>query len=50
MLLSDYRHVCGECGLETVHHKHPHESIGDRVKFWCEHCEKDVEGTIGGPI
>ncbi|WP_281193983.1 hypothetical protein [Halorubrum sp. F4] len=46
--LADHYHICGECGLKTIHHVHCHESIGDPVEFWCRHCEEDVSGTVGG--
>jgi len=42
-----HEHECPHCGNTTVHHKHPHESEGDEVQFWCQHCEEDVTGKIG---
>ena len=45
--LNYHEHECPDCEETTVHHKHCHESEGDEVRFWCEHCNADVNGTIG---
>jgi len=47
MTLAHHEHICSECEQATIHHIWHHESEGDTVTFWCTHCEKDVQGTIG---
>jgi len=47
MSLAYHEHECPHCGEATTHHTFEHEKEGDDVTFWCRHCERDVEGTIG---
>jgi len=46
-MIQYHKHVCPGCDDSTIHHVFPHESKGDIVEFWCEHCDKDVNGKIG---
>jgi len=50
MSLAYHEHECPHCGKTTTHHTFEHEQEGDDVKFWCRHCERDVEGTIGARV
>jgi Zn finger protein HypA/HybF involved in hydrogenase expression len=41
-------HECTECGASNLHHKHDHETEGDRVLAYCPDCEGDTDHIIGG--